>query len=91
MDRPLTGKLADLHGREARARKATNARITLNTHIAAIATAAGELTPEQADRLRALLPASADAVMRTSDLHVVVVGVLVALAVIGLTRKMELS
>ena len=53
-----------------------------------IEAARDKLTLEQADRLRSLLPAPADVVMRATGLHVVVAGALVALAVIGLTGLM---
>jgi Flp pilus assembly protein TadB len=86
MARPLPGKLAHLHWREARARKAAYTCTTLDAHIRAIEAAAGKLTPEQADRLRAQLRVPADTVeRRAGDLHVVVAGTLVTLAIIGLT------
>ena len=88
MGRPFPGELADPHRCEARARKAVDTHIALDAHIRAIEAAAGKLTPEQAERLRSLLPAPADEVTRTSDLHVVVAGVLVTLAVIGLAGFM---
>lgn len=53
------GKLADPEWRRERARKAGAASNSIDAHIAAIVRRAGKLTPEQAERLRALLPAPA--------------------------------
>jgi hypothetical protein len=75
--RPSTGQPAE------RASKAPSAAI--DTHIRAVEAAAGKLTPEQADRLRALLPAPANMVRRTKDVHLALARVVVTLAVLGLT------
>ena len=88
MCRPSAGSLAGSAQHTKSVGEAASARITLDTHIQAIAAAAAKPTPEQADRLRALLPAPDNAVGRTSDLHVFVAGVLVSLAGIGLTGFM---
>lgn len=50
------GKLADPEFRRERARKAATARTSTEAHIRALVDAAPRLTPEQADRLRSLLP-----------------------------------
>ncbi len=52
-------KLSDPVFRQERARKAGIASQTIDAHIAAIVRRAGKLTPEQAERLRSLLPAPA--------------------------------
>ena len=49
-------KLDDPQWRHERARKAANARTTTDAHIRALVEAAPPLTPEQIDKLRALLP-----------------------------------
>jgi hypothetical protein len=61
MRRPSTGQPAE------RTSKATSAAI--DAHIRAVEAAAGKLTSEQADRLRALLPASANTVRRAKDVR----------------------
>ena len=48
-------KLADPEWRRWRARKAAQARTTIDHHIDAIVAAAPELTPEQKDRLATIL------------------------------------
>jgi hypothetical protein len=77
MRRPSTGQPAE------RASKAPSAAVDI--HIRAVEAAAGKLTPEQADRLRALLPAPANLVRRTKDVHLALARVVVTLAVLGLT------
>jgi len=52
-------KLADPAWRHERARKAAAARHSLDARIAALVRSAPKLTPEQAARLRTLLPAPA--------------------------------
>jgi hypothetical protein len=47
--------------RHEAARQAANARHSLDTYISSIVRRAGELTPEQVNRLRALLPPAGDA------------------------------
>jgi hypothetical protein len=85
MGRLFTGRLVNLHLREARAWKTADARTILDMHIRAIAAARDELTSEQADRLRASLPLPAGEVTRLRDLPGILAGALVTLAVIGLT------
>jgi hypothetical protein len=55
------GKLADPGFRSARARKAGKAAHSLDHYVRHIVDRAGELTGEQVDQLRALLPAAPDA------------------------------
>jgi hypothetical protein len=52
------GKLADPAFRHERARKAANARNSVDAHIRALVDAAPKLTAEQAAQLRSLLPAA---------------------------------
>lgn len=54
--RPLRGKLADPQWRRERAAKAGRAGTTLDAYVTRIVNRAGQLTPEQIARLRALLP-----------------------------------
>jgi hypothetical protein len=55
---PLRGKAADPEFRHRRAVKAAEAATTLDSYIDRVVRRAGQLTPEQMDRLRALLPPS---------------------------------
>jgi len=57
--KPYVGKLADPAFRRERARKAGAASNSVDAHISAIVRRAGKLTPEQTEKLRALLPAPA--------------------------------
>jgi hypothetical protein len=59
MDREYRGKLADPAWRVQRARKASLARTTADAHIDALIESKDPPTPEQAERLRAWLPAPA--------------------------------
>ena len=57
--KPYEGKLRDPEWRRERARKAGLAGSSLDSYISAVVRRAGKLTPEQIERLRALLPAPA--------------------------------
>jgi len=54
--KPYEGKLADPEWRKERARKAGKVSASLDTYIGAVVRRAGKLTPEQVERLRAILP-----------------------------------
>jgi hypothetical protein len=53
-----TGKLADPAWREERARKAANARTTLDAHVKAVVDRAPDLTAEQREKLELILGAA---------------------------------
>jgi len=58
-DAPLRGTITDPEFRQKRARAGGYARNSIDTYIRSLVARAPELTPEQIDRLRALLPSSA--------------------------------
>lgn len=55
MSSSFNGKLADPEWRKARAIKASRAAHSLDTHVRRVVERAPDLSPEQLDRLRAIL------------------------------------